>query len=635
MTNPLQERREPSHTPTQTQTALTPVPARSRQANLHRCPNCGAINRGHASICPECGEHLHAKPRQIRCRQCGKRASSVLVICPHCGRELMPAPPQWMAWGIPALLALLLLLFIASRWNALQPLGWVRTQLGAGVGLIEGLSADLDPTVVLESTPTTAPTVLADAGSEASDLALAAPTEQIDRQAGEPIVEHNPSTPITVAEVAAEETSAAPPTEMPTVAPTEAPTLEPTPPPTDSPTPVPTDTPPPTATETATAMPTATVTEPPTATATEAAATMTPTRATAAALSNLLPTPTSTDQGDSAVGSATVLAQVRPTSRPAAATPTREPTATAPPTATATATATLADTPTATATATATDTPAPTATATTIPSPTPTTPPTRTYRIQPGDTLSVIAAANGTTVEALMATNGLTAQDIYALRVGDELVIPGSESAASASAPPPAPTTPPRTYTVRPGDTPIAIANQLGVSLAALMAANNLSNEDARRLRTGQVLIIPGGGQSVADSAPAAVNPVAPSASAQAVRVEPPRLRSPENGARISCNAGNTIAWLPVEFLRESDQYLLHLGFVNAIGSDGREMVTWVLEQVQSANNTLWSMDNGLCGLAPQEFGRKWYWYVEVVDVSTGARVRASTPSETWAFFWN
>jgi hypothetical protein len=188
---------------------------------------------------------------------------------------------------------------------------------------------------------------------------------------------------------------------------------------------------------------------------------------------------------------------------------------------------------------------------------------------------------------------------------------------------------------VRSGDTPIAIAGQLGISLDALMSANNLSSEDARRLRAGQVLIIPGGGQSSAASAPAAVNPVAPSSGAQAIRVDPAQLRSPDNGARISCNASNVIAWLPVNFVRESDQYLLHLGFVGAVGSDGREVITWVLEQVQNANNTIWPMDSGLCGLAPQEFGRKWYWYVEVVDMANGGRVRVSAPSETWAFFWN
>jgi LysM repeat protein len=240
-----------------------------------------------------------------------------------------------------------------------------------------------------------------------------------------------------------------------------------------------------------------------------------------------------------------------------------------------------------------------------------------------------------------MAANSLSAQDVYALRPGDELIIPGDEpvvaGAVAASA---APTVPPRTYTVQSGDTPIAIANSLGVTVEALMAANNLSNDDARRLRAGQVLIVPGGGQSTGVTAPVAAipvaaNPVAPSAAPQAFRLDPPQLRSPENSAQVSCDPGNTLAWMPVNFMRESDQYLLHLGFVSGTSADGRELITWVLEQVQSANNTIWPMDPGLCGLAPKEYGRKWYWYIEVVEIVNNARVRVSAPSDSWAFSWN
>jgi hypothetical protein len=95
------------------------------------------------------------------------------------------------------------------------------------------------------------------------------------------------------------------------------------------------------------------------------------------------------------------------------------------------------------------------------------------------------------------------------------------------------------------------------------------------------------------------------------------------------------MAWLPVNFLGGDDQYLLQLGFVNAVASDGSEEIVWVLEQLQSPGNTLWSMDAGLCGLAPQAFGRKWYWYVEVVEIVNGSRQRVSPPSESWSFRWN
>lgn len=50
----------------------------------------------------------------------------------------------------------------------------------------------------------------------------------------------------------------------------------------------------------------------------------------------------------------------------------------------------------------------------------------RTYTVQPGDTLSAIAAKFGTTVERLMELNGLTDPD--RIRVGQVLKIPGSDA---------------------------------------------------------------------------------------------------------------------------------------------------------------------------------------------------------------
>jgi LysM repeat protein len=47
-----------------------------------------------------------------------------------------------------------------------------------------------------------------------------------------------------------------------------------------------------------------------------------------------------------------------------------------------------------------------------------------------------------------------------------------------------------RTYEVQPGDSPSSIAEQFGVSVEALMEANNI--EDPTGLRVGQVLTIPG-----------------------------------------------------------------------------------------------------------------------------------------------
>ncbi|NOZ05403.1 MAG: LysM peptidoglycan-binding domain-containing protein [Chloroflexi bacterium] len=104
--------------------------------------------------------------------------------------------------------------------------------------------------------------------------------------------------------------------------------------------------------------------------------------------------------------------------------------------------------------------------------------------VQPGETLFSIAWHNGTTVQALMAANGLHSTLIYS---GQGLLIP----TAVAAAPPPA-----GNYIVQAGDTLYSIARTHGTSVDALMQANGLSNT---WIWVGQALIIPNG------SAPAPV----------------------------------------------------------------------------------------------------------------------------------
>src|SRR5947209_8421809 len=71
-----------------------------------------------------------------------------------------------------------------------------------------------------------------------------------------------------------------------------------------------------------------------------------------------------------------------------------------------------------------------------------------TYRVQPGDTLISIAARYSTTVDAIVAANGLASRStIYA---GQVLTIP---SPGSNPAPKPVNATGQTTYTVQQGDT--------------------------------------------------------------------------------------------------------------------------------------------------------------------------------------
>ncbi len=98
------------------------------------------------------------------------------------------------------------------------------------------------------------------------------------------------------------------------------------------------------------------------------------------------------------------------------------------------------------------------------------------YYVQPGDSLYTIAARYGTTVSALMQSNGLWSSNIVpgqALRINT----PSSSSA----------------YTVRPGDTLYLIAQRYGTTVEALKQTNNLSSN---YLTVGRQLIIPKNGSS-------------------------------------------------------------------------------------------------------------------------------------------
>lgn len=100
--------------------------------------------------------------------------------------------------------------------------------------------------------------------------------------------------------------------------------------------------------------------------------------------------------------------------------------------------------------------------------------------VEPGDTLSDIARAHGTTVARLQELNGL--RDADRLRAGAALTVPsqpapGTHDVGAAAV---------HERTVAPGDTLLAIARRHGASVAAIMALNDLSDSTitvGRRLR--------------------------------------------------------------------------------------------------------------------------------------------------------
>ncbi|HEV8296911.1 MAG TPA: LysM domain-containing protein [Acidimicrobiales bacterium] len=98
---------------------------------------------------------------------------------------------------------------------------------------------------------------------------------------------------------------------------------------------------------------------------------------------------------------------------------------------------------------------------------------TKQVTVQAGDTLSGIAAVNGSSVAVIAAQNGLT--DPNRIVAGDVLQIPGTSGEIH--------------HTVRAGDTLTKIAKVYGTTVPAIVARNGLS--DADRIRIGRDLVIP------------------------------------------------------------------------------------------------------------------------------------------------
>jgi soluble lytic murein transglycosylase-like protein len=121
-----------------------------------------------------------------------------------------------------------------------------------------------------------------------------------------------------------------------------------------------------------------------------------------------------------------------------------------------------------------------------------------------GEHLTGIARHYGTTIEAIVAANGIVNPSY--IRAGQRLVIPGAVPAAAPS-PTPAPAVEPatpapvafRTHRVASGEHLTGIARHYGTTIEAIVAANGIVNP--RYIRVGQMLRIPTAG--AAPSAPA------------------------------------------------------------------------------------------------------------------------------------
>ena len=114
-----------------------------------------------------------------------------------------------------------------------------------------------------------------------------------------------------------------------------------------------------------------------------------------------------------------------------------------------------------------------------------------THVVRSGETLSGIAARNGTTIDALVDANGIANPNL--IRAGQSLTIPGGDRDAGSSGSSGA-----NEYVVQRGDTLAGIARKFGTTVAAIAQANGIANPNL--IRAGARLAIGSG----APSAPSA-----------------------------------------------------------------------------------------------------------------------------------
>ncbi len=133
-----------------------------------------------------------------------------------------------------------------------------------------------------------------------------------------------------------------------------------------------------------------------------------------------------------------------------------------------------------------------------------------THTVVAGDTIFAIAQKHGTSVDTVLAANGLGR---------DSVIYPGQTIAIAAASAPAVATAAPRTpaataptsaaaHTVVAGDTIFAIAQKHGTSVDAIYAANGLSASSI--IYPGQTIVVAAAAPAPAASAPAASAPAPP-----------------------------------------------------------------------------------------------------------------------------
>ncbi|MGE3074176.1 MAG: LysM peptidoglycan-binding domain-containing M23 family metallopeptidase [Dehalococcoidia bacterium] len=139
------------------------------------------------------------------------------------------------------------------------------------------------------------------------------------------------------------------------------------------------------------------------------------------------------------------------------------------------------------------------------------------YTVQPGDTLSGIAAGNDCSLDLILAANSGLIGDASMIQVGWEIVIPGALTGSRRSAPPAGDGI--SSYTIEAGDTLGALAARWGTTVAAIAALNGIVNPAL--IFVGQRIRKPGAAEEAATET---ASVAATTQSVEAIPIVPGRL---------------------------------------------------------------------------------------------------------------
>jgi len=267
-------------------------------------------------------------------------------------------------------------------------------------------------------------------------------------------------------------------------------------------------------------------------------------------------------------------------------------------------------------TASPTARPAPTATSTPAPSPTPTlTPlPPRAHDVQEGETLSDIAELYGVSMDEILVLNPEIDPEL--IKAGQVLLVPAGVSAQDTAGG--AGDDGFLLHVVGSGETLSTIAEEYGVSVDLIRAANDLSPED-ETIRAEQSLVIP---VNTPTPSPAPTRPADRTPTPDPPYASPPLLQPPDD-AVLAGDAPVLLQWASVSVLAPNEWYELQLWQPGG-----------VVSSTVRTRSTAWRVPTDLLGRAETDTPSM-RWQVRVVrELSGQVYVEAGAASATRSFTW-